>query len=438
MISADTTFGESENPHADPEPGPQPDPRSEHRSGGPSELEPERAESASDPRSGAGSRAPAVGEAEIAAARSSAVAEAGDPALVGEYRGAVAEDEVATTLRFAALDRGYRGWSWSVTVALIPGDAPTISEVVLLPGEDALRAPTWVPWEERVRPGDLGVGDLLPAAPDDDRLVPGYVQSDDPALEDLMHELGFGRERVLSRIGRDEAADRWHSGSFGPADPMALSAPGHCVTCGFYVRMPGLLGATFGACANEFSPADGRVVDAGFGCGAHSDVPPVEPVVTQPAVVDELILEVHRRPDSAPPAIDDAEVGVDASGVDASVVEVSGVEASGVEAPGVEASGVDDADAAPTAGPDENTESAEAVTIASPGSEVTTGADATPEADTPEAGEGAVDVAVPGGAEAPDGAENAAVAPDSASGREADGTPTDGTAGAEPAGGSDG
>ena len=27
----------------------------------------------------------------------------------------------------------------------------------------------------------------------------------------------------------------------------------------------------FGACTNEFSPADGRVVDAEYGCGAHSE-----------------------------------------------------------------------------------------------------------------------------------------------------------------------
>ena len=44
---------------------------------------------------------------------------------------------------------------------------------MLLPGADALLAPEWVPWSERLRPGDLGVGDLLPTAPDDDRLVPG-------------------------------------------------------------------------------------------------------------------------------------------------------------------------------------------------------------------------------------------------------------------------
>ncbi|MBN9634965.1 MAG: DUF3027 domain-containing protein, partial [Actinobacteria bacterium] len=37
------------------------------------------------------------------------------------------------------------------------------------------------------------------------------------------------------------------------------------------------LGLVFGVCANELS-ADGRVVSAEYGCGAHSDTPPPEPI----------------------------------------------------------------------------------------------------------------------------------------------------------------
>ena len=61
---------------------------------------------------------------------------------------------------------GYQGWQWAVVVAAYPGaDHATISEVVLVPGPTALLAPAWVPWEDRVQPGDLGPGDLLaPAA----------------------------------------------------------------------------------------------------------------------------------------------------------------------------------------------------------------------------------------------------------------------------------
>ena len=40
--------------------------------------------------------------------------------------------------------------------------AATVDELALLPGPDALVAPPWVPWSERLAPGDLGVGDVLP------------------------------------------------------------------------------------------------------------------------------------------------------------------------------------------------------------------------------------------------------------------------------------
>ena len=76
---------------------------------------------------------------------------------------------------------------------------------MLLPGPDAMVSPAWVPWNERVRPGDLGVGDLLPTSPDDARLVPGYLASDDIAVEELAREVGLGRKTVLSREGRDAA-----------------------------------------------------------------------------------------------------------------------------------------------------------------------------------------------------------------------------------------
>ena len=234
----------------------------------------------------------------IAMARAAAVEEAGIEAAVGDYLGARAEDAVATSASFATTDRGYRGWYWLVTIAVVEATHPTISEVVLLPGEGALLAPAWVPWDQRVRAGDLGVGDLLPTTPEDDRLVPGYLDSDDPAVREVEYEFGFGRVRVLGRLGRDDAATRWHDGPFGPGEPMAQQAPAACGTCGFYIRLEGLLGQAFGACTNEFSPADGRVVDAAFGCGAHSETVVDAPMIsaTTAVVMDELTLEVHARP----------------------------------------------------------------------------------------------------------------------------------------------
>jgi hypothetical protein len=192
---------------------------------------------------------------------------------VGDYLGVSFEGDSAATHRFLADLPGYQGWQWAVVMAAAPGaDHATISEVVLVPGPTALLAPPWVPWDERVRPGDLGPGDLLAPLPDDLRLVPGFMGTGDPVVDDVAVELGLGRRRVLSAFGRDDAAQRWHDGEHGPSAAMARATKRTCRDCGFMVPLAGALGAMFGVCCNELS-ADGQVVDFFYGCGAHSDTP---------------------------------------------------------------------------------------------------------------------------------------------------------------------
>ena len=119
----------------------------------------------------------------IELARNAAIAEAGTADHVGDLLFAVAEDDIAVTATFVARQAGYVGWHWSVTLAVLGAESTTVSEVVLLPGEGSLLAPAWIPWDQRIRPGDVGVGDLLPPIENDPRLVPAYLQSDDPAVE---------------------------------------------------------------------------------------------------------------------------------------------------------------------------------------------------------------------------------------------------------------
>ena len=190
---------------------------------------------------------------------------------VGAYLGVTSEDDCAATHRFAADLPGYRGWQWAVVVAAAPdSDHVTVSELALLPGPDALVAPEWVPWNQRIRPGDLGPGDLLAPMPDDPRLVPGYMESGDPAVDETALEIGLGRKQVMSLEGRLDAAQRWFEGDHGPNSEMAKAAPSSCYLCGFYLPLAGSLRAAFGVCGNEFA-ADGHVVHAEYGCGAHSD-----------------------------------------------------------------------------------------------------------------------------------------------------------------------
>ncbi|MFI1536614.1 DUF3027 domain-containing protein [Streptomyces anandii] len=253
-----------------------------------------------------------------------AAEEAAAPGVVGEHTGVVSEGDRVVTHFFECKEMGYRGWRWAVTVARASrAKIVTLDEAVLLPGPDALLAPEWVPWSERLRPGDMGPGDLLPTDAEDLRLEPGFSGEDEPApdsavsadmaelveAEDaevtaapprnlpaapsrgsiaaLAEELGMRRARVLSRYGLHVAADRWEE-AFGAKTPMAQAAPAPCVSCGFLVPIGGSLGQAFGLCANEFSPADGHVVSLAYGCGGHSEAA-VMPKPPQPAppVVDE-------------------------------------------------------------------------------------------------------------------------------------------------------
>jgi Protein of unknown function (DUF3027) len=345
---------------------------------------------------------------------------------VGPHLGVAAEADRVVSHLFRCEDPAYAGWQWTVTVARAARSRTvTVCESELLPGPGALLAPPWVPWSERVRPGDLGVGDLMPASSDDERLVPvvaiegadGLLDWDDspawllgaaastagqadwtagsqgagpgagpppglpaadalpapaqamsrqdsaepseeadggaaeppaeggpgraepsaergaglaappaehgaglaappaedgagpaaPPAEDgagpaeppaergtVPAEAGPGSARVLSAIGREGAASRWYAIRGGAGAARANRAPAPCVTCGFFVRLSGQLGRVFGVCANEFSPADGRVVGVDYGCGAHSD--PALPAGTsyRPALpaVDELGYEL--------------------------------------------------------------------------------------------------------------------------------------------------
>jgi hypothetical protein len=233
---------------------------------------------------------------------------------VGAHVGVFVEDAAACTHLFDVETPGYRGWRWAVTVASAGVDYDvTVSEVVLLPGPDALTAPEWVPWQERVQAGDLGVGDLMPTAPDDPRLVPGYLASEDSAVEDTAVELGLGRVRVMGRAARLDAAERWRGGEFGPRSDMARGAPGHCVTCGFYLPLAGSLSAAFGVCANEIAPADGHLVHAEYGCGAHSEaeVEQVSPVLVADLIYDDdamLDIELVDRAEQPEPTKTPAEL----------------------------------------------------------------------------------------------------------------------------------
>ena len=201
-----------------------------------------------------------------------ALEEVTDPITVGEYVAAAPDAERLVTHLFDCTLSGYRGWRWAVTLSRVPrGRTATVCEVELLPGEEALLAPAWVPWAERLEPGDITRSDRLPRKETDERLEPGWEATGEDADAVALDELDLGRPRVLSAQGVASAAERWYGGDHGPDAEGVRKAHATCSTCGFFMPMAGALRAIFGVCANEWAADDGSVVSLDHGCGAHSE-----------------------------------------------------------------------------------------------------------------------------------------------------------------------
>ncbi|SEC51173.1 DUF3027 domain-containing protein [Arthrobacter woluwensis] len=75
---------------------------------------------------------------------------------IGEHLGAKREEDRVVTHLFASRLAGYVGWQWfAVLTRNSRSKVVTVSEIGLLPSEDSVLAPPWVPWSERVRPEDV-------------------------------------------------------------------------------------------------------------------------------------------------------------------------------------------------------------------------------------------------------------------------------------------
>lgn len=108
-------------------------------------------------------------------ARAVAMDVADEPEQVGDVVNAIELGDNVTDFRLAADVRGYEGWQWSVTLY---HDAEvgtwTVNESSLVPTDDALVPPAWVPWKDRLEPTDLAPTDSIGTDPDDPRLEDGF------------------------------------------------------------------------------------------------------------------------------------------------------------------------------------------------------------------------------------------------------------------------
>jgi hypothetical protein len=84
---------------------------------------------------------------------------------IGPHIGARSEGDRLVTHLFESRLPGYLGWQWyAVLTRNSRSKVVTVDELGLLPSEDSILAPAWVPWAERVRPEDAQTADADEAA----------------------------------------------------------------------------------------------------------------------------------------------------------------------------------------------------------------------------------------------------------------------------------
>lgn len=149
-------------------------------------------------------------------ARAVAMDVADEPEQVGDVVNAIELGDNVTDFRLAADVRGYEGWQWSVTLY---HDAEvgtwTVNESSLVPTDDALAPPAWVPWKDRLEPTDLAPTDSIGTDPDDPRLEGGFRKTE-PVAGATAGEDGTSAETAEQAEKSTETAEQAES-----AEPVA-------------------------------------------------------------------------------------------------------------------------------------------------------------------------------------------------------------------------
>ena len=229
-----------------------------------------------------------------AIAQAVAVTVSDEDGQVGDFVEAIDLGDNVTDFRFESRVRGYEGWQWSVTLYHdVELDHWTVNESSLVPTDKALRPPKWIPWKDRLEPGDLAVTDSIGTDPDDPRMEEGFRKTQDaetsddtddkpsvadetvqePAMdgnasdesektdvsedseqpvtseedvEEAVEEFDLSRRHVLTPLGRSQTAKRWYEGPHGPKSLSTKTADGNpCSTCGFFIPLKGELNLLF-------------------------------------------------------------------------------------------------------------------------------------------------------------------------------------------------
>ncbi|MBP3976042.1 DUF3027 domain-containing protein [Microbacterium sp. BLY] len=130
-------------------------------------------------------------------------------ATIGPAAGFVPEDDGSVSLRFENRLPGYPGWYWTVTVARVDDEEPTVLEVELLPGDGALLAPEWVPWAERLAEYRAHQAELAEAA----AAAEDAPEADDAEDGDDVEDDALGEDDL-----DDDGSDILHAGDLDGVD----------------------------------------------------------------------------------------------------------------------------------------------------------------------------------------------------------------------------
>ena len=128
------------------------------------------------------------------------------------------DDAGVSTVLFASAMPGYPDWRWTVSLATLPDEEPTVLEAELLPGDGAVLAPDWVPWADRledykaaqaaIAAGELAAGDAADDESDDDDSGDDVADDDsDDADEDSDESDDDGFDDALDDDDDDDDDD---------------------------------------------------------------------------------------------------------------------------------------------------------------------------------------------------------------------------------------
>ncbi|MBP1234312.1 hypothetical protein JOE40_003955 [Arthrobacter sp. PvP102] len=127
---------------------------------------------------------------------------------IGQHLGAKSEGDRIVTHLFESRLAGYQGWQWyAVITRNSRSKVITVNELGLLPSEDSVLAPEWVPWAERVRPEDAQDDELDAETVD---AVPAVLDAggvDDADFDEHADANGDVSEAPEEEPGSDREAD---------------------------------------------------------------------------------------------------------------------------------------------------------------------------------------------------------------------------------------